>query len=533
ERDYRRVNPTFLPQATGFEGKREFLTTMLNKAVMAYKADEFGYDKDPSVVKGMETFRKLGLQAGYLQRKVADKVTISDEEMRMHHENKGAIVNVKQILVDTPEQADEVWNLLEDGGDFDSILKNYSKAPDATAGGKVATIAYGKYAPALQWELFQRSEGEYTTPIYTGYGYFIIKILRRTQPTRERVTFEENREHLEHEVRATKEMIATNELTNKIREKYGVEWYWDNLYIAFEALPPDRDVTNPPRRQDEIYPLLYFEEEDMDRPLVTYKGKTIAIKDFSDIYDQGSFFVRPRREFRLAGINSYLVERIMNEILVEEMERSGIDRDPEVARALRGKREELMINRLYEDWINSKTVVNMQMIAEYYEEHEDGFVVPEKRKFTVILCGDQETALKAYQEVQSGTLFRNVAMAYTIDEESRRSLAETDLLAEGEQPEIDRVGFALPDVGSVSEPFQMSRGWMILKLTEQADSKTFSLEQARGSIQSALKQQLNEELLNQLLETWKEELGVVISDDNLRKTQIEERSAAAEIEANA
>ena len=118
-------------------------------------------------------------------------------------------------------------------------------------------------------------------------------------------------------------------------------------------------------------------------------------------------------------------------------------------------------------------------------------------------------------------------MAYTIDETTRRTLAETELLSEGEQPELDKVGFDLQRVGAVSEPFETSRGYMILKLTERQDSRTYTIDEARGSIQGALKQTKNDTRLKELLEKWKEEVEVVVYEDNLREVQVEERSAAS------
>ena len=44
EKAYAVVNPEYLPKAKGVEGHKEFVTTMINKGVMAYKADELGYD---------------------------------------------------------------------------------------------------------------------------------------------------------------------------------------------------------------------------------------------------------------------------------------------------------------------------------------------------------------------------------------------------------------------------------------------------------------------------------------------------------
>ncbi len=533
ERAWAKVDEGFLPKATERNERiREFLTTMINRKVMEYKADELGYDKDPAVVQAMDTYRRLGLQTGYLKRRVADQVKVAEEAVREHYRNQGVVLSVKQILCDTPDEAQEAYQMLLDGNDFDSVLRQYSKAPDASEGGKVVTIAYGAYAPTLQRKLFPLKVGEYTEPIETPYGYFIIKVLRRTEP-KQKEPFEEIHDRLEQEVRVQEEMLLTNEVTEQIRRKYGVKWYWDGLRVCFEALPPDRPLSSPPSRSEEVYPLLYFDEKDLDRPVVSYKNKTITVKDFSDYYDQASFFNRPRREYRLGGIRTFLTERIMAELVVDEMKASNIEKDPEVSRAIEAKRYELMVNRLWNDMVNKQTEVDPRQLRNYYNDNLEAFRVPEKRRFGVILCGDLETAQKAYEELKNGELFRNVALAYSIDEETRRKLGETDLLSRGEQPEIDEVGFALPRLGAISEPFQTSRGWMILKLVERVPSRLYSFEEARPSIESALKQQANDKRLNQLLEKWKKELGVVMYEKNFRKVRFPERKASTATKATA
>jgi len=86
------------------------------------------------------------------------------------------------------------------------------------------------------------------------------------------------------------------------------------------------------------------------------------------------------------------------------------------------------------------------------------------------------------------------------------------------------VGFRLPRVGAVSEPFQTSRGWMVLKLTEKEDARAFTFEEVRAQIDAALKDMKNEQRLNELLAEWKDELGVQIYEDRLRDTRIVERT---------
>lgn len=527
EKAYAAVDPRFLPASSGIEGYSEFVTTMLNKEVMAYKADELGYDKDQGVIQGMEAYRGLGLQAGYLKIRVSDRVKVTEDEVKAHYRNKGSTLSVKQLLVDTPDEAQDVYQMLLDGGDFDTICREFSKGPDAEEGGKVLTVAYGSYGPTLQAAMFSLGVGEFTEPLETPYGFFIIKILRRTD-ARQKEPYAETHETLEQEVRVLNEMQLTNDVSEELRESAGVVWFWDNMRIAFEVIPPDRSLTNPTDRRDEVYPLLYFEHDDLDKPLLSYNEKLVTIKDFSDFYDRASFFTRPRREFRLGGIKLFLTERMMAELVVEEMARSNIEEHPEIKAAINAKQEELMINRLYEDMVNGQTTITAAMVADYYSANVTMFRTPEKRRFGVILTGDIEKARAAHKEIQDGKRFRSVAMEYSIDEATLETLAETQLLSEGEQPEMDEYGFALERVGAVTEPFETSRGWMILKLTEKTDAGQFTQDEASDSIRRALKQMENDARLNELLAKWKEELDVVIHEKNLSKIRVEERTIPGE-----
>jgi parvulin-like peptidyl-prolyl isomerase len=257
--------------------------------------------------------------------------------------------------------------------------------------------------------------------------------------------------------------------------------------------------------------------------LATYKDKVITIRDFSDYYDQTSFFERPRREARVAGIKLFLGHFILKELIAEEVAESGIENRKEVKAAIDGKREELMVSRLYDDMVNSQTTVTREMISDYYIEHRDMFHKPEERRFGVIVTKDLESAQEAYGKIKEGERFYKVAMEYSIDEETLDKLAETDMLTKGQQPALDDVGFKLKQVGAVSKPFQTPKGWVILKLKEKSDATDLSLERARDSITRAVKQLENEKRLNELLEKWKDEYGLVIYEDRLDKIQVEPR----------
>jgi hypothetical protein len=82
EKAYSTVQIKFLPKVAGVEGYEEFLNTMVNKDVMAYKADELGYDKDPTVVEGLAAFKGMGLQVAYVKHTVDAMNKVTEEQMR-------------------------------------------------------------------------------------------------------------------------------------------------------------------------------------------------------------------------------------------------------------------------------------------------------------------------------------------------------------------------------------------------------------------------------------------------------------------
>ncbi|MFH1755320.1 MAG: peptidyl-prolyl cis-trans isomerase, partial [Candidatus Latescibacterota bacterium] len=376
ERVYNSMDPRYLPAGEGFEKQRAFLETMVDKEVMAYMADEQGYDKKKAVQQGIDAFRRVGLQAAYLKFLVADKIKITDKLLQEHYDRMGTTVTVKQILCDNPADAEKAYQLLQEGNDFDSVCKQHSKGPDAAEGGKVMTVAFGRFLPEIEEPIFALPVGGFTKPLESPYGYFVIKVLQidRSKPAQ---SFEAVKSEIEPVVRQLEERRKMNEISESIRERAGTEWYPESMAIIFEALPPDRPLTNPPRREDEELPLLKFDETDLGKPVLSYKDKVFTIQQFSDLYDRTSFFERPKREFRVGGIKGFLMKLMMNELVVDEMDRSGIENHPELKRVLDNKQEELMVTMMFEELIAKETIISRKDIQAYYDDNKENYNLPE------------------------------------------------------------------------------------------------------------------------------------------------------------
>jgi peptidyl-prolyl cis-trans isomerase C len=521
EKTYFAVDPKFLPDDTGVEGLKEFLNTMINKDVMAIKADELGYDKDPFVVQGMEAFKKVSLPAAYLKVRVGDKAKVTEQDLKKAYEKYQTNIQMKEILTDTKVQADEAYELLKQGADFESVVKQYSKDPDAASGGTVLNALWGTFEPEFQDVLFDTPIGGFTPPLPTRYGWLIAKVIEKNQPKRR--PYEEAKPDLEKLVQRLEEIRQTNRVTDEVRARHKFQWYEDNIGVAYDAIPPDRPLTSPPDRASEVYPLLQFEARDLDKPLVSYDNKSITIRDFSDLYDRSSFFTRPRKEFRHGDVKKFLMDIVMNELVVVELKESRIEEDPQVALALDKKREQFMVDKLYQDLVDRQTEVLPEEAAEYYNNNREMFRRPEERRFAMILAGSIESATEALGKVKTGVPFDSVSAEYSIPEITREERLGSKWVANGHNEDFDRVGFALERVGEISQPFETSRGWMVLKLVERRPERIVELEDAMEEIRGAVKTLKNEQRLNSLLEKWRSEMKIEVYENNLKKANVKER----------
>jgi parvulin-like peptidyl-prolyl isomerase len=520
---YARVKPEFLPKKEGDEGKKEFLDTMINRDVMAVKADELGYDKDPSIAQGMEAFRRMTTQVAFLRKSVGD-IKVSDADVKHHYDLEGTSVNFKRILCDRKEQADEAYQALKNGEEFTAVLTRYSVSEDAKDGGTVISAPFGAMLTELDEAVFKLPVGGYTEPIFSMQGWTIIQVVKMDRVGKPRGEYEDVKEKIRNDMKNEREALAVNAYTEELREKYGVTWNYDSMEIIFKALPPDRPVDQASSRDQEVYPILYFEAGDLDKPVVSYPGRTITIKDFSDLYDRASFYNRPRRELRLGGIRGFLTINIMNDISTDAVAKSGIENDPEVKKLLGLKRDELMVSLMYEDLVNKKAVVTFDRIQAYYNDNVASLRGPEKRNFGVVVSSDQETALKAQEEMLAGKPMAAVAATYSSDPNVKENRGQTGLVMRGQLPDIDDVGFGMKSVGEVSTPFQVSNGWMVVKLLEISPERTFTLEESQDRIEAALREQDNDKRLKELLAKWRDEFKVVVHDDNVKKIKLPVRT---------
>jgi hypothetical protein len=144
-----------------------------------------------------------------------------------------------------------------------------------------------------------------------------------------------------------------------------------------------------------------------------------------------------------AGQKKLLDELIEVELLAQEAERRGLDKDPKVVlRLQQAMRDELL--RTVEAELPSAEQMSEREVREYYDAHRDEFKEPERRRVLLIKVGSETLGTEVLEKARgegsagaSGKVWAELAQKYSLENSKAR---------EGDPQEF------AGDVGFVSAP---------------------------------------------------------------------------------
>jgi len=283
--------------------EKDLLRDLIDQQLLLQKGEELGINADTEVVKrlddlrrqmhaeSMEDLEKAAQAQGIsfeefkqnmknniiTQRVIAQEVgghiSVTQQEIQQAYDQHKAEmerpeqVRLSEILISTqtapavntekgkevlpeppsPEtvakaqaKADQVYALLQKGGKFDDLAKQYSDGPTAAAGGDLEYFKSGTLSKELEQQVFAMKTGEYTKPIRTNQGFVILKVTEHTEPGVPPLKDVEGR--IQETIYMTKMQPALREYLTKLRE---------NAYIDVKS--PYIDTGASPNETKPVY----------------------------------------------------------------------------------------------------------------------------------------------------------------------------------------------------------------------------------------------------------------------------------------
>jgi len=214
-----------------------------NRAQILPWVDRIAFDKElmrRAVARGLEhqtdVARDLALRREkYLVEalyadSVAARVSTADDSLRAMFypdSTRYAIPDQARVWVcvtETQTRADSVLRMARGGVDLEQLARDWSIAPNATAGGMSPPISPGQSQEAeLDRAIFSTPVGSFAGPLATAEGYAILKILERTPGVSR--SFSQAFQDLVTEYRMRDEERQMQGFVARLRQRYPVRTY--------------------------------------------------------------------------------------------------------------------------------------------------------------------------------------------------------------------------------------------------------------------------------------------------------------------
>lgn len=523
-----KMERAFLPDTLDLAGKREFLGFIVNKELMALKAEQLGYANEPQITSNIDLIEMNLVHSKAVDLVVAGKDSVSAAEVQDFYEKQKNPVMAKHILVRTRREIDQVAEELRGGADFDALVEKYSIVPRTDPDGNMipnarraifGQVEFGQAQPWVEDALFSTPLNQATEPLQTAYGWHLFMPV--ATETKRLLPLAEQHDRIQQQIMMRKRRKLVNDYYDSILAEHGYKPEETTLDFVFDKLPPDLPPDRAPDPATEVKPVIAFSVAERTRMMFMLDGKKYTVGDFSDTYDATSWFERPKRVNGMMGVQFWIRDTWMKPLQVERARKNGVDKHPDIVNEVAMRREQMMVNFLHYTLIANQIPAPTEVeIQAFYEKHKNVYVSPEMRSCNVIYHQREQVVRRAYDEIKGGADFVETAVLYNeTATEPQHVLTPAFTRTDEGFAEIAPIAFSL-ERKAYSEPFKTSQGWVVIQLQEVIRETPLLLADIRESVIRDIGNEWSEKKLNELLEEWKKEFPVQIDEAVLTSAEV-------------
>ncbi len=336
------------------------LDQLINNNVAQIFAQKTGMVNEPGFNTDFEwqknEIRKELLINTMLEDIVKNNITISDDELQ-NYLNMNPFVKIRTIFIpiedDTVEvetQIYQVFEKLQTGADFESLQKKYTDKAYRTPNNKAELIKLEVLQNIIPYESSVPAIGEFTEPVLTNYGYYIIK--RYEDPT-----IEEIREEVGTTIQNEEEQSYLNEYLEIFKKDIII--YDANLEKGLGSQTDANDELVVAAKGD-MNILFGMLKKYLDFFLTPEQRENLAYLDYKDITTQIAL-----QEFLYRTSVAENYESSMNFISQWEAQSQEFDTNW----------NDYVVQQVYNDVISPAIQVSEADIQNYYDAHKGEFMV--------------------------------------------------------------------------------------------------------------------------------------------------------------
>lgn len=395
----------------------------------------------------------------------------------------------EQGKADAHKRALQVIDELKAGASFEELVKKYSEDKfTVNEGGVMPQFGVGSKVPAFEDAAFAlKNPGDISDPVATGYGYHVIKLIRKIPLKPYDSLYNKLKRDVENDSRS---QIAKEIYFEKIKKQNGFKDYPENFEEVQTLI---RSIPDTGKYANMLKPSDY---DHMDKPLFVLGKNTYLQRDllsFTESMTRGRI-MGPKQNIARDVYNLYL-----HNVINDYQEHRLAEENEDFRNLMQEYRDGIMLFQLMDDSVWSKASRDTVGLKAFYERNKNNYQWEPGFSGAVYHFKDEEAMkagvkfLNAHKEVTDEDVVKELNSESKPDAVSIQSgRFEFDHFTEVPRSQLAE--------GKISDPVKNKDGsYTVVNVKEVYNTKTAkSLDDARGYVvaeyQDYLEKKWNEAL---------------------------------------
>ena len=393
-------------------GRVTFLQTMINKEVLGRTALSAGYAPTYEDRIKMREHTERVLANTLFMRAILDSADVTEADIQRVYDQYKYEQHFRHILFADPATAERVRRDLISGRiGWKDAVKKYSQAKhDKGTDGDMGWIPRGALIYPIAEQVYHLKPNEISSVFEDQEGAQLVQAVERKTVTPRLMS--SLRSTIVGQLRNARAAELSDRLLAIIGGQIGfaidsanVDWAYRQFPSPIESRPENGGVNLV---IDASVP--EFSPTDTSRVLGRWKGGQLTVGGFMQAFSDIPPIVRPACNTfdGLAGqVANVVLEPYRAKIALER----GYDKDPQAMAQIEMKREQILVEHMYEDSVASRVSITPAERRRYYERNKASFVTFASRRFATILRNSQAGVDSLIAALKSGRRAEDVIAA--------------------------------------------------------------------------------------------------------------------------
>lgn len=450
-----------------------------NAFQMVYPFEEAAYTTPIGTVSA--PFRT---RFGYHIVKVTDKRPARGTMRAAHIMVATSKSATEEDVKNAEKKINEIYDKLQGGAKFEDLVKDFSDDPSSNQkGGELPAFGSGtttRMVPAFEDAAFAlKSNGEYSKPLRTDYGFHIIKRVEWTAVK----SFDDMKKELQTKVNRDERSKKTQDsFVTKLKTEYNyvdkskksAKWFIKNLDTTYYVGKWKADKLKS------------------NKPLFVMDGKSFGQKDFATFLENNYRGVR--KESNELVIKQQLKNWEKDAILAYE-ESKLANKYPEYKALITEYHDGILLYEIMTDKVWNKAMKDTVGLKAFFESNRANYMWGNRVDAVVYECSTQKIADQVSKMIANDT----INSKHVIDVVNKDS--ELNLRVRTNKFDVEQTAFLKDQnlVVGVNKSYEFDGKFYVIKVKEKLAPMNKELNEAKGTVTSDFQSYLEK--------TWLEELA--------------------------